>query len=64
MKWLSMPPGLLLFGSDGGGEAYGFDMRTPNKHIVQIPFVGMDWADAIAMGSRFEEFLDRVREQV
>src|SRR5437868_296302 len=55
-------PGLLLFGSNGGGEAYGFDMRTLDKQIVQIPFVGMDWTYATEMGSRFEEFLERIKE--
>lgn len=34
-------PGILLFGSDGGGEAYGFDTRDKRMSIVRVPFVGM-----------------------
>ena len=50
-------PGLLLFGSDGGGEAYAFD-TTPNEMpIVQVPFVGMSLKEAIWRGNSFLEFL-------
>lgn len=35
-------PGLLLFGSNGGGEAFAFDIRKLPWNIVQVPFVGMD----------------------
>ena len=35
-------PGLFLFGSDGGGEAYAYDFRTRAEPIVNVPFVGMD----------------------
>jgi hypothetical protein len=34
-------PGLLLFGTNGGGEAYAFDMRSCSTPIVSVPFVGM-----------------------
>jgi cell wall assembly regulator SMI1 len=51
-------PGLLLFGSDGGGEAYAFDTRTTPWAVVQVPFVGMDDPDvAISLGRNFTEFL-------
>lgn len=53
-------PGLLIFGSNGGGEAYGFDTRTPQRPIVQVPFVGMDWGYARPMGESFSEFLRRL----
>src|SRR5262245_14497856 len=33
-------PGLLLFGSDGGGEAFAFDLTTHGMPIVMVPFVG------------------------
>src|SRR5258707_13996145 len=39
-------PGLFFFGSDGGGEAFAFDLRTPHLAIVQVPFIGMSLADA------------------
>lgn len=55
-------PGLLIFGSNGGGEAYGFDTRTPQWPIVQVPFVGMDWGDAKPMGGSFSAFLEHLHE--
>jgi len=53
-------PGLLLFGSDGGGEAYGFDMRTSPWTIVQIPFVAMEWCDAWPIATSFTGFLEHL----
>jgi hypothetical protein len=43
-------PGLLLIGSDGGGEAFAFDTSVSPWPVVQIPFVGMDreWFRVIA----------------
>jgi hypothetical protein len=55
-------PGVLLFGSDGGGEAFGFDTRSYQWPIVQVPFIGMDWNAAIPMGDTFDEFLQRLSE--
>jgi hypothetical protein len=55
-------PGLLVFGSDGGGEAYGFDTRTPQWQIVQVPFVGMTWDLAEPMGATFTAYLERLYE--
>lgn len=54
-------PGLLIFGSDGGGEAYGFDARCLDWPVVQVPFVGMNWRSAIAAGDSFAEFLQRLQ---
>jgi len=53
-------PGLLLFGSSGGGEAYGFDTRSSAWPIVQVPFVGMEWPLAAPMGDSFVDFLRRL----
>jgi len=55
-------PGLLIFGSDGGGEAFGFDTRSPEWPVVQVPFVGMAWDLARPMGATFDEFLERLYE--
>jgi hypothetical protein len=55
-------PGLLVFGSSGGGEAYGFDTRVPDWPIVRVPFFGMEWAVAEPMGSSFSEFLGQLYE--
>jgi hypothetical protein len=35
-------PGILLFGSDGGGEGYGFDTQSAAMPIVRVPFIGME----------------------
>ncbi len=50
-------PGLLVLGSDGGGEAYGFDTRNPQWEILQVPFVGMAWDLAEPVGATFIAFL-------
>jgi hypothetical protein len=56
-------PGLLIFGSSGGGEAYGFDTRPSRWNIVQVPFVGMAWDLAQPMGVAFSEFLNRLHDE-
>ena len=56
-KWA---PGILIFGSDGGDEAFGFDTRNPNWPIVQIPFIGMSWSDARPMGQTFNQFVENL----
>src|SRR3989344_6210233 len=50
-------PGLFLFGSDSGGEAFAFDTRSKAKPIVVIPFVGMDVSLARPADQNFEAFL-------
>jgi hypothetical protein len=55
-------PGLLIFGSDGGGEAYGFDTRTSDWIVVQVPFVGMTWSLARPRGASFIAFLKNLSE--
>ena len=49
--------GLVIFGSNGAGEAFGFDSSA---HVVVIPWIG-DREDAIPQGT-FMEFLDRLIE--
>jgi hypothetical protein len=51
-------PGLLLIGSDGGGEAIGYDMRTLVKPLVAVPFVGMDLKSARSIAPSFHAFLE------
>lgn len=50
-------PGLLLFGSDGGGEGYAFDTRTLPSPVVTVPFVGMSLKYAKPVASTFTAFL-------
>jgi hypothetical protein len=51
-------PGLLIFGSDGGGEAYAFDTRTSGMPIVSIPFVDMEPSLARMIAPTFDGFLE------
>lgn len=54
-------PGLVLFGSNGGGEAYAFDRRTEANAVVMVPFVGMSLEYAKPVAPTFLSFLDRLR---
>lgn len=50
-------PKLVLFGSNGGDEAFGFDTRSKTMGIVSVPFVGMDLQLAKAVAADFDAFL-------
>ncbi len=52
--------GLVLIGSNGGGEAFGFDTRRTPPSVVMVPFVSSGWEDALTIASSFEAFLDRL----
>ncbi|HEY0069702.1 MAG TPA: SMI1/KNR4 family protein [Chloroflexia bacterium] len=56
-------PGLFLFGSDGGGEAYAFDARSGETLIVEVPYVGGP-DHAIFCGRNFVEFLEFLHSRV
>jgi hypothetical protein len=53
-------PGLIVFGSDGGGEAFGFDTRTAPPPIVVAPYVGMEWDVAYRIAPTFDLFLQHL----
>ena len=54
-------PKLLLFGSNGGGEAYAFNMRVSPWAVVKVPFIGMgDAQSAILLACSFAEFLNNM----
>jgi len=55
-------PGLLLFGSNGGGEGFAFDLRIPNKPIVSVPFIGMDMADVKPIADTFDGFMEHLAQ--
>jgi len=48
-------PGILLFGSNGGGEAYGFDTRSAAMPIVRVPFIGMELRYATPVAKDFPD---------
>jgi len=51
-------PGLLLFGTDGANNAYAYDMRSVEKIIVEVPFIGMDLDEITMCAENLIEFLD------
>lgn len=53
-------PGLLLFGSDGGDVAFGFDMRSRPMRVVEVPFVGMSLEAVKERGRTFLDFLEEL----
>jgi hypothetical protein len=53
-------PGLLLFGSDGGGEGYAFDTRISPPTVVMVPFVGMSLKYAKPVAPTFSAFLKKL----
>jgi hypothetical protein len=56
-------PGLVLFGSNGAGEAFAFDARPGENMIIRVvPFIGMALEDAIPIADNFEKFLFRWAE--
>ncbi|MCX2781310.1 SMI1/KNR4 family protein [Microbulbifer thermotolerans] len=55
-------PGIFLFGSNGGGEGFGFDTRSTPYKIVQVPFVGMDLQHANHVADSFTNLLERMNQ--
>jgi hypothetical protein len=55
-------PGLLIFGSTGGGDGFAFDTRTSPYRVMQIPFVGMGVAEEFLVAGGFNELLDAMHE--
>lgn len=53
-------PGLVIFATDGGGEAYAFDVRATPPQIVQVPLIPLDLKYAKPMGRTFTAFLDHL----
>lgn len=53
-------PGLLLFGGDGGNEAFAFDRQDPAWPIVMVPLVGMSRKEMKFVAGTFTEFIRRL----
>jgi hypothetical protein len=56
-------PGILVFASSGGGEAYGFDTEDPAMPIVRIPFIGMDRQYAILVARDLPDLFARLGDR-
>ena len=52
-------PGLILFGSNGSGEAFGFDMRTEKPSYIMVPFL-LEAEAVISQGSTINAFFERL----
>jgi len=55
-----LAPWLLIFGSNGGGEAFAFDLESMNERIVMVPFTTLDRGDEREVATTFSSFLERV----
>lgn len=55
-------PGIFLFGSNGGGEGFGFDTRSNPYKVVEMPFIGMDLKYATPVADSFTHLLERMRD--
>jgi len=53
-------PGLILFGTDGGNEAYAFDATDPALPVVRVPFIPLDRTEAIRVSDTFVELLEAI----
>lgn len=54
-------PGIFLFGSNGGGEGFGFDTRSKPYKVVEVPFIGMDLKYATPVADSFTHLLERMK---
>jgi len=52
-------PGIILFGSNGSEEAFGFDMRTKEVKYIMIPFL-FEFEAVIEQGNRIIDFFERL----
>jgi len=53
---------VLLIGSNGGGEAYGFDMAATPWRVIRVPFVGMAQRLVEHVAPDFSAFLEVLYE--
>ncbi len=53
---------VVLFGSNGGGEAFGFRKSRTNIDIIRVPFVGMSTELCVKVAGSFAEFIAGVEE--
>lgn len=51
-------PGLILFGSNGGGEAFAFHSSKEALTVGIVPFVGLSLLEYRPMARSFSEFLE------
>ncbi|MCA9314898.1 MAG: SMI1/KNR4 family protein [Planctomycetes bacterium] len=55
-------PGLIVVGSDGGGEAFGFlQEESGGSLFARVPFIGDGLASMDRLATTFEGFIERIR---
>ena len=50
-------PNFFFIGTDGGGEAYAFDISGDDATVLEVPFIGMP-TDARRIADSLEALLD------
>jgi len=55
-------PGLLLFGTDGGAEGYGYLSRLRDRRYGRIPLIAAGAHEFEAVGATLSELLQALRE--
>ena len=53
-------PGVLAFGTDGGGEAIAFDTRQRIWSVIVVEFTVLTFEDSIQIGTSFSDFVSRL----
>jgi hypothetical protein len=53
-------PSFVFIGSNGGGEGYAYDTRSPDMPIVSLPFIGGKVGLERVLGKSLAEFLERL----
>jgi hypothetical protein len=54
-------PGFVPFASNGGGEWYGLDSRLDSPSFVLMPSIGMEWAEAVFLGTTWQELWETLQ---
>jgi hypothetical protein len=54
-------PGLVVIGSDGGGEGVALDFRQSPPQVVIVPLIGGSPEDVLIQASNFSQFMAQRR---
>jgi hypothetical protein len=49
-----------VFGSNGGGEAYAFNLTKSDEVVYEVPFIGLDLNDALPIAKSFDAFIPAI----
>ena len=52
-------PGLVLIGSNGGGEGIALDYRRCPPGVALVPFISVGWDDAVPQAPSFAAFMNQ-----